>query len=129
MKIVWVNGCFDILHRGHLELFKFAKSQGDFLVVGIDSDLRVKNSKGESRPFNNENDRKFFLECIKFVDKVVVFEDDDELRTLISIHKPDCMIIGSDWRGKRIVGGDLAKSIMFFNRFGDYSTTKILETK
>ena len=71
MKTVWVNGCFDVLHRGHMELFEFAKSKGDFLVVGIDCDERVKKNKGSSRPINNESDRKYFLECIKFIDKVV----------------------------------------------------------
>ena len=81
---IWVNGCFDILHRGHLELFKFAKSQGSFLVVGIDSDKRVKNNKGISRPINNQEDRKFFLECIKYIDKVVVFDSDYELETCVS---------------------------------------------
>jgi D-beta-D-heptose 7-phosphate kinase/D-beta-D-heptose 1-phosphate adenosyltransferase len=78
-KIIWTNGCFDVLHRGHIELLKYAKSLGDWLVVGIDTDERVKNSKGESRPFNNIEDRVAMLESIKYVDEVVVFDTDCEL--------------------------------------------------
>ena len=73
MKKIWTNGCFDVLHRGHLEMFKYAKSLGDYLIVGIDQDERVRASKGISRPVNNENDRKFILESIKYIDEVVMF--------------------------------------------------------
>ena len=111
---IWVNGCFDIVHRGHLELFKFAKQQGKFLVVGIDSDKRVKKNKGPSRPINNEKDRKFFLECIKYIDKVVIFDNDQELRTCVSIYNIDTMIVGSDWRGKQIIGKEYAKRVVFY---------------
>ena len=68
MRKVWTNGCFDILHIGHLKMLEYAKSKGDYLVVGIDTDARVKQLKGEDRPFNNEDDRKNFLLSIKFVD-------------------------------------------------------------
>tara|TARA_R110002072_G_scaffold19956_9_gene73448 strand:+ start:144 stop:530 length:387 start_codon:yes stop_codon:yes gene_type:complete len=124
---IWVNGCFDILHRGHLELFKFAKSQGSFLVVGIDSDKRVKNNKGISRPINNQEDRKFFLECIKYIDKVVVFDSDYELETCVSLHNIDYLIVGSDYRDKDVIGSEYAKEVIFFDRIGNYSTTNILE--
>tara|TARA_R110002049_G_scaffold46515_13_gene135370 strand:+ start:20937 stop:21323 length:387 start_codon:yes stop_codon:yes gene_type:complete len=124
---IWVNGCFDILHRGHLELFKFAKSQGSFLVVGIDSDKRVKNNKGISRPINNQEDRKFFLECIKYIDKVVVFDSDYELETCVSLHNIDYLIVGSDYRDKDVIGSEYAKEVIFFDRIGNYSTTSILE--
>ena len=127
MKNIWVNGCFDILHRGHLELFKFAKSQGSFLVVGIDSDKRVKNNKGISRPINNQEDRKFFLECIKYIDKVVVFDSDYELETCVSLHNIDYLIVGSDYRDKDVIGSEYAKEVIFFDRIGNYSTTNILE--
>ena len=129
IKTIWVNGCFDVLHRGHLELFRFAKSQGDYLVVGIDSDSRVKKSKGKDRPFNNQEDRKFFLECIKYVNTVVVFNNDEDLRKLINVYKVDCLIVGSDWKGKTIIGSELVKEVKYFNRISDYSTTKILENK
>jgi len=129
MKKIWVNGCFDILHRGHLELFKYAKSQGDFLIVGIDSDSRVKEKKGDSRPFNNERDRKFFLECIKFIDEVVIFEDDSGLRHNVDVHNADCIVVGADWEGKKVIGEAVVKEVKFFKRVGSYSTTNILERK
>ena len=123
---VWVNGCFDILHRGHIELLKFAKSQGDILIVGIDTDERVKQSKGDKRPFNNAEDRKIFLESIRYVDKVVVFGSDKDLERHLMDNKIDVMIVGSDWKGKQIVGGHLSKRIVFFDRMREYSTTRTL---
>ena len=74
-KIIWTNGCFDVLHRGHIELFKYAKSLGDRLYVGIDTDEKVKRDKGKDRPVNKLNDRKFLLESIKYIDKVFIFND------------------------------------------------------
>ena len=129
MRKVWINGCFDVLHRGHIELFKFAKDNGDYLVVGIDSDSRVRQLKGNSRPINNQKDRKFFLESIKYVDEVIIFESENQLIEEISILKPDLMIVGSDYINKRVIGSEKAKKLMFFDRVGDYSTTKILEEK
>ena len=79
VKKVFVNGCFDLLHRGHLELFEYAKSLGDHLTVGIDSDSRVKELKGNHRPINTQDDRKFMLESLKWVDEVRVFDCDMEL--------------------------------------------------
>ena len=120
MRVIWTNGCFDILHRGHIELFKFCKSQGDYLVVGIDTDKRVKQNKGPDRPFNKEEDRSFFLESIKYIDKVVMFSSDEELEQRLVENGVDIMIVGSDWQGKRVV-------VLFFDRIGTYSTTNILE--
>jgi len=127
MKVIWTNGCFDILHRGHIELFKFCKSQGDYLVVGIDTDSRVKESKGPSRPFNSQEDRKFFLEAIKYIDKVVLFSTDNELGQRLVENSVDTMIVGSDWKGKRVVGQEKVNKVLFFDRIGTYSTTNILE--
>ena len=95
MVIVWTNGCFDILHRGHFEMLEYAKSLGDYLVVGIDSDQKVKNDKGWNRPYNSEKDRKFALECLQSVDKVVIFNTPNELSGLIEAMTPDIMVIGS----------------------------------
>jgi len=127
MKVIWTNGCFDILHRGHVELFKFCKSQGDYLVVGIDTDSRVKESKGPSRPFNSQEDRKFFLEAIKYIDKVVLFSTDNELGQRLVENNVDTMIVGSDWKGKIVVGQEKVNKVLFFDRIGTYSTTNILE--
>lgn len=128
MKTVFVNGCFDILHRGHIELFKYAASLGDTLIVAIDSDERVKSSKGLSRPFNNQDDRVFMLESIKYIDKVCIFNSTEELENLIKYVSPDLLVVGSDWVGKEIVGGEYAKRICFFDRIPGYSTTKIIES-
>jgi rfaE bifunctional protein nucleotidyltransferase chain/domain len=127
MVIVWTNGCFDILHRGHFEMLEYAKSLGDYLVVGIDSDQKVKNDKGWNRPYNSEKDRKFALECLQSVDKVVIFNTPNELSGLIEAMTPDIMVIGSDWRGKKVVGEAHTKELKFFDRIGDYSTTNILK--
>lgn len=125
MKI-WVNGCFDILHRGHYELFNYAKSLGTELIVGIDSDEKISNDKGPDRPYNNLEDRVYALESLKAIDKVMVFDNKDHLEWLIQTTKPDILVVGSDWKGKEIVGGEYAKEIVYFNRIGDYSTTNIL---
>ncbi len=113
MKNIWTNGCFDILHRGHIELFKFCKTQGDRLVVGIDSDKRVKKNKGPNRPINEEEDRFFFLESIKYIDKVVVFSSDEELQQHLVDNKIHTMIVGSDLEGKKIVGEEKVNKVLF----------------
>ena len=126
---VWTNGCFDILHRGHIELFRYAKSLGDELVVGIDTDEKVKLDKGEDRPINNLQDRMLMLQSIEFIDKVIPFDSTDELRKTIRWYKPDIMVIGSDWRGKDVIGQEFTGKLVFFDRIKGYSTTKILESK
>jgi rfaE bifunctional protein nucleotidyltransferase chain/domain len=128
-KNIWINGCFDILHRGHMEMFKFAKDFEGTVVVGIDSDSRVRELKGETRPINNQDDRKFFLECIKYVDKVVIFKNEVQLEDFILSHDPDIMIVGSDYKNKPVIGSQYAKKLVFFDRIGGYSTTNILERK
>lgn len=125
-KIIWTNGCFDVLHRGHIELLKYAKSLGDWLVVGIDTDERVKNSKGESRPFNNIEDRVAMLESIKYVDEVVVFDTDCELEDKVLLSNADVMVVGSDYKNKEVIGSRHVQQVKFFDRIDGYSTTKIL---
>ena len=127
MNIVWVNGCFDVLHRGHIELFKYASSLGNRLIVGIDTDKRIKKAKGDSRPFNILSDRRYILESIKYIDLVVSYGSDEELENYINLFKPKVMVVGSDWRGKKVIGQQHAGEVAFFERIGDYSTTRILE--
>jgi len=129
MTIVWTNGCFDILHRGHIELFKYAKSLGNKLIVGIDSDAKVKQDKGNERPINCVKDRKFILESISYVDEVLIFDSTQELENLIKQTKPDIMVIGSDWKNKTVIGRKYATNLLFFDRVGNYSTTDILKQK
>ena len=127
MITVWTNGCFDVLHRGHIELFKYAKSRGDKLIVGVDSDKKVRKDKGKDRPINNQEDRIEMLSSIKYIDEVWCFDSTKELRDTIKINKPDIMVIGSDWKGKKVIGQEHARRLDFFDRVGDYSTTKILK--
>ena len=128
-EIIWTNGCFDILHKGHIALFKYAKSLGSKLYVGIDSDEKVKKDKGNDRPFNNVQDRKEVLEAIKYIDGVFVFNDTQGLDDLIRIVGPNIMVIGSDWKGKTVVGEQHVNKLVFFDRLKNYSTTNILEWK
>ena len=128
-KTVWVNGCFDIIHRGHIELFKYAKSLGDTLFVGIDGDEKVKQDKGSDRPYNNAQDRSAILNSIKYIDQTNIFHSKETLEYLIQSFSPDILVVGSDWKGKEIVGGQYAKKIVYFDRIGEYSTTRILEWK
>ena len=129
IKIVWTNGCFDILHRGHLEMLKYAKSLGDYVIVGNDSDEKVRKDKGSCRPYYNVDDRKFALKSLKYVDEVVVFDSADKLEVIIRSISPHTMVIGSDWKGKTVIGEKFCGELKFFDRIGDYSTTNILEFK
>jgi D-beta-D-heptose 7-phosphate kinase/D-beta-D-heptose 1-phosphate adenosyltransferase len=125
MKKVFVNGTFDILHRGHLELLTFARDQGDWLTVAIDSDRRVKQLKGYDRPVNDVSERANLLRHLRAVDQVVVFDTDEELITLIS--QCNVMVKGSDYQDKHIVGADVCKEIIFFERLNGYSTTEKIQ--
>jgi rfaE bifunctional protein nucleotidyltransferase chain/domain len=127
MKKIFVNGTFDLLHRGHLELLNYAKSLGDFLYVAIDSDERIREKKGFDRPIYNLVDRKFFLENLKSVNYVFMFSTDFELEHIINSVQPDIMIVGSDWKGKKVIGSEHAKELVFFDRIGDYATTKTIK--
>lgn len=124
---VMVNGTFDILHRGHLELLNFAKSKGDQLLVAIDTDRRVKELKGESRPINNQDDRKFFLYNLKPVDIVMFFDSKEELISIMKEYKPDVYVKGSDWKGDRpSTAEEYCKEVIYYDRVGSYSTTKTI---
>ncbi len=122
---VWVNGTFDVLHIGHLKLLEFASSFGE-LRVGIDTDKRVKELKGIDRPFNTTEDRKYFLQSLKYVNEVVVFDSREELINLVKEYQPDYMIIGDDYKDQIVYGSEYAKELVFFEKLPNYSTTKIL---
>ena len=126
-KIGFINGCFDVLHIGHIRMFEFAKKKCDYLIVGIDSDTRIKHLKGPHRPINNQKDRHEFLLSLKHIDKVFLFETDTELTSLIKSINPDIMIVGSDYRDKTVIGAQHAKRLIFFDRIAGYSTSKIIE--
>jgi D-beta-D-heptose 7-phosphate kinase/D-beta-D-heptose 1-phosphate adenosyltransferase len=124
MKRIWTNGCFDVLHIGHMRLFKYAKSLGDYLTVGIDSDKRVKKLKGPLRPINSEIFRKEMLLSIKWIDNVVVFDDESELDFLVS-KLADKMVVGSDYIEKDVIGSSHC-DVLFFEKIPDFSTTRII---
>ena len=123
---IWVNGAFDILHIGHIKLLKHAAGMG-YLRVGIDTDERIKELKGPTRPFNCFRDREEFLLSLRFVDEVVGFGSEQELIDEIKLYQPDVMVIGSDYRNKRIVGSEFINKIVYFDRLEGVSTTSILE--
>ena len=126
-KKVFVNGTFDLLHRGHIELLNYAQTQGGHVCVGIDTDDRVREKKGSTRPIHNQEERKFFLENLKAVDEVRFFSNDKELEGLVKSYQPDIMIVGSDWKGKSVIGSYWAAKLIFFDRIGDYATTKTIQ--
>jgi D-beta-D-heptose 7-phosphate kinase/D-beta-D-heptose 1-phosphate adenosyltransferase len=123
-KVVFTNGCFDIVHRGHIELLEQSKSYGDYLIVGLNSDASIKRLKGETRPIINQEDRKRTLECLKFVDEVVIFHEDTPYNLIKQI-KPDIITKGGDYKIDEVVGNDLARVIIIPYMNG-HSTTSIL---
>ena len=128
MKKIVVNGTFDILHLGHLRLLEYAKSHPDsYVLVLIDSDRRVKELKGNNRPINSEYERACFLFALKSVDRVEIFDSDEELRTYILYFNPDIIFKGSDYEVRPIIGAEYCKEIKFYERLGDYSTTNKIQ--
>ena len=123
-KIVFTNGCFDILHRGHLELLRYCSSIGR-VIVGLNSDASVKRLKGRKRPINKENDRQFHLESLKYVDEVFIFHEDTPYN-LIKRIKPHYIVKGGDYSADSVIGADLAK-VLIFSHLNEYSTTKTIE--
>jgi rfaE bifunctional protein nucleotidyltransferase chain/domain len=127
MKI-FLNGTFDVIHRGHIEIINYAKSLGDVLYVAIDTDDRVREKKGSSRPVNSLKERTFILQNLKAVDYVLDFSNDKALESLVKIINPDIMVVGSDWKNKPVIGSKYAKELKFFDRIDEYSSTKIIQS-
>ena len=127
MKKVFVNGAFDVLHSGHLDLLDFAGMLGGHLLVAIDTDARIEYNKGIGRPFNPLSIRKHIMSMLKPVNSVRVFDTDQELVDIIRQYEPDVMVKGSDWKGKTILGEEYCKEIVFYERTNGQSTTKAIE--
>ncbi len=125
-KIVFTNGCFDILHRGHVQYLDTAKSFGDVLILGLNSDASVSTLKGPSRPINNEDDRAYILAALESVDYVVKFTQDTPY-DLIKIVQPDTLVKGGDYEGKDVVGQDIAGELKLVDFVDGKSTTKTIE--
>jgi D-beta-D-heptose 7-phosphate kinase/D-beta-D-heptose 1-phosphate adenosyltransferase len=128
MYKVWVNGTFDVLHIGHIKLLEFASKFGE-VRVGIDTDERVKQLKGESRPINNISDRIDFMNSIKYVHSSVDFSTEEELCDRINEWNADIIIVGNDYKDKKVIGSHLVKEVIFFDKIDGYSSTKIIESK
>ena len=129
-QLVFTNGCFDILHRGHIEYLQEAKTFGDILVIGLNSDSSVKKLKGEKRPINKEMDRAICLAALETVDYVIIFNEKTPYNLIKNI-RPHVLIKGGDWREEEIVGYDIVKNyggkVITSNFLSNYSTTKIIQ--
>jgi rfaE bifunctional protein nucleotidyltransferase chain/domain len=130
MIIVFTNGCFDVLHRGHIEYLKESKKLGDYLIVGINSDASVKRLKGNDRPLYNQWDRKLFLEELRCVDEVIIFDEDNPIELIKKI-KPDILTKGGDNEIDKVPGHDLVKTIIlpFVDGYGTSKLLRRLEDK
>mgnify|MGYP003648604848 CR=1 FL=1 len=127
MKYIMVNGAYDILHVGHIDLINYAKSLGDYLLVALDTDERIAYNKGKDRPVNDLYTRMMIMKNIRSVDEVRSFNSDRELIDIFKDYRPDKRVIGSDWQGKTIVGREYSGEIIFYERKDENSTTKTLE--
>ena len=123
---VWTNGTFDILHPGHIQLFKVAKSLGDKVIVATDTDEKIKKDKGFDRPINDLCYRVAMLEAIKYIDVVLTFNTRQELEDLIQLYEPDILLLGDDWRDGEVVGWEHAVETRFFPRVGGYSSSNTI---
>lgn len=129
LKVVFTNGCFDILHRGHVEYLNEARSLGDYLIVGLNSDESVRRLKGESRPLQKQDDRAFVMENLKCVDAVIVFTEDTPYELIKSV-LPDFLVKGGDWKEEDIVGSDIVTEnggkVISLKFVDSYSTTNLI---
>jgi len=129
-KIVWTNGCFDLLHLGHIDYLSKAKDQGDILIVGVNSDKSVKQIKKAGRPITDENSRSTIISALHFVDVVVLFDEETPYEWIKFI-QPDVLVKGSDYKAEEVVGFDIVKTkggaVVTIDFLPGYSTTGIEE--
>ena len=129
-KIVFTNGCFDLLHVGHVRYLNEAKTHGDILVVGINSDASVQKLKGPNRPVQNQNDRAEILSNLKSVDFVTVFNEETPLE-LITVVRPNVLVKGGDWKPEQIVGSEFVLKnggkVLSLKYYDGKSTTNLIE--
>ena len=125
-KIVFTNGCFDILHAGHVRIIEFSKSQGDLLILGLNTDASIKRLKGPSRPINKEKDRAIVVSALQAVDGVVLFKEDTPLN-LIKTIKPDILVKGADYTKENVVGREYAGKVVLCPLVKGKSTTNIIK--
>lgn len=128
-RIVFTNGCFDIIHKGHVTYLNEAKKLGDLLVIGLNSDASVKRLKGPERPINNETDRQYVMSQLKAVDFVEIFTEDTPLNLILKV-QPKVLVKGGDWKIEQIVGGkevvENGGEVYSLNFVSGYSTTNII---
>ncbi len=128
-KVVFTNGCFDILHKGHVTYLQKARKLGDMLVVGINSDASVKRLKGPDRPVNSEKDRAFVLGALDCVDKVILFSEDTPEKLIRKI-RPDVLVKGGDWKKENVIGAPFVESyggkVRLISFVKGFSTTGLL---
>ena len=125
-KIVFTNGCFDILHVGHVKYLEKAKEFGDVLILGLNSDGSVKKLKGNTRPINNQDDRSYILASLEVVDYVVIFDNDTPLN-LINLIKPDVLVKGGDYKDMAVVGQNIAKELKIVKLIEGRGTSNTIE--
>jgi len=126
MSIVWTNGTFDILHPGHIELFKVARALGDKVIVATDTDEKIKADKGDHKPVNDLCYRVAMLEAIKYIDVVHTFGNRQQLEDLIQLYEPDILLLGDDWRDGEVVGWEYAGETRFLPRVGGYASSSTI---
>lgn len=129
-KIVFTNGCFDIIHSGHIYYLSEAKKLGDILIIGLNNDDSVRRLKGSERPINTETDRALVLDSLKFVDYVTIF-DEDTPYDLINLLKPDFLVKGGDYKADEVVGADVVREnggkVVIIPFIQGKSTTNIIQ--
>ena len=125
-KIIFTNGCFDILHIGHVKYLEQAKSYGDVLILGLNSDDSIRKLKCNNRPINSQMDRAYILASLEVVDYLVIFDEDTPIELIKQI-EPDILVKGADYEGKELVGHNIAKEVRLAEFIDDKSTTKIIQ--